>query len=179
MFVLRNKKANILLSILFSIMLTGIIIGATSLIFDIDMKTINARYDKLQSNDIYSSVNLIKSSIKDGHLTRYEKVSDGVIANNKELKIQTSYFSSNASKVDFFNIKCPSNNQPLYYQINNNTKIKIVDNVTNCSFEYIDTVGEETNDIQKISAIKMSFDYQLPKKQKESVVLYQKMMQNS
>lgn len=175
--ICKNKKANILLNIIFSIMLTSIVIGAINLIFDIDIKTISLRYEALQNNDMYKHIKNIKNSIKEGHITRYGKLSDGVIANETELNLQTSYFSSDVAKTDSLNIKCPLKNQPLYYQINQNPKIKVIDNITDCSFEYLDSLGNKTNDINKINAVKLSFDYQLPKK--ETVIIYQKLMQNS
>ena len=52
--ICKNKKANILLNIIFSIMLTSIVIGAINLIFDIDIKTISLRYEALQNNDMYN-----------------------------------------------------------------------------------------------------------------------------
>ena len=175
---MKNKKGFTLIEFVFVLLLSGIVMGATTLIFNINLKTINIRYDKLQSNNIYKNINTLKNSIRDGHLTRYEKpIPDGVAKSN-ELILQTSYFSSNASKVDLLKIQCPSNNSTFYYQINNNPKTKIADNVTNCSFKYIDSVGNETNEIEKVSAIKLSFNY-VTKKGNENIVIFQKMMQNS
>lgn len=178
-----NKKGFTLVEILLSIVLTGIVIASAMYYFKIDAVTISMRNSMLGENNIYIKMDTVKKAIHNGFISRYGKNVDNVIANDNSLSFMTTHFSGDASKPDIYTISCPKDgNSNLLAKVNNNKNTVLVKNVKVCQFSYYDISGNETTDSLKVNAVKLKIDYLSNPNNKESVnslILYEKMMQNT
>ena len=164
-----SRKAFSLVEIILALCLTGFCIFVADEYFNLNLQSYVRRYALLKEEENSASLKNIKNIIKNGHFARYGKISDKVSASDKKVKILTTFFSKDSTKLDVYTIDCNNN---LTTQLNDNKPT--TNKEITCSFDFYDDVQNTVTDIDKISVIKMTIN-----QNNEKIVLIQKMMQNN
>ena len=162
--------------------LIALVIGATfvmiaPMFIKMSLDTLALRGNLLEENSASQDLNMLRETIKNGFIHRYEETAENIVATDKEFQFHTSYFSHDVENTNVYKIKCGED--VLTTSFPNSVEYTTFKNISSCNILYYDNNNFLTTDVDKIASVKLTFSYYPKKDELKTVIIKQKLMQES
>ena len=174
--ILMNKKGFSLITVVLSLFFIGIIAAMCGAFMKMNTDSISLRINLLEKNKLAQDFSIIRESIKNGFIHRYEELADNIITTDKKFHFYTSYYSHDIKSPNLYKIECDENKLTLGFP--DSVQYKVVDNLFFCKITYYDSNNIETTETDKVSNVELKFSYK-QNGEEQTYVIKQKLMQES
>lgn len=171
---MKKEDGFSLTEIMLALCISAIGFSIAVLFFQMDTNTLTARENILVRQDSAKKMERVQEALSNGFVSQKDVVNGKIVTTPTELKFQTTYFSKDVKKPDFYKISCQGNK--VFHELNSSGQKELFNHVKTCGFRYFDSQMNPTSKADEITMVEFEM-VRTSEKGENRTVVRRKLMQ--